>query len=78
MFQAGLLAKIFTIVKDYFSVDIISASETEVSFTIDAAKDIKEKLDKMEQELRMICNIHENTNMEFVEYTIDMALVFCV
>jgi len=78
MFQAGLLAKIFTIVKDYFSVDIISASETEVSFTIDAAKDIKEKLDKMEQELRMTCNIHENTNMEFVEYATDMALVFCV
>ncbi|MCD5374888.1 hypothetical protein LR010_00360 [Candidatus Gracilibacteria bacterium] len=78
MFQPGLLANIFNTVKEYFSVDIISASETEVAFTIDGTKDIQKKLDKMEEELRMICNIRENTHMEFVEYTTDMALVFCI
>lgn len=78
MFESGVLANIFTVVKQYFSVDIISASETEVTFTIDASKDISKKLDAMSERLRIVCNIHENTRMEFVEYETDRALIFCI
>ncbi len=78
MFQSGVLANIFWVVREYFSVDIISASETEVTFTIDASKDISKKLDTMSEKLRIICNIQENTHMEFVEYETDRALIFCI
>lgn len=78
MFQSWVLASIFTVVKEYFSVDIISASETEVTFTIDGNKDIQEKLDTMIEKLRRECNIHEDTKMEFVEYEMDKALIFCI
>ena len=78
MFEAWILANIFTIVQKYFSVDIISASETEVSFTIDGSADIQKKLDELEAELRIACNIPENSHMEFIEYRPNKALVFCV
>jgi hypothetical protein len=35
MFEKGILTRLFSIVDDYFSVDIVSTSETEVTFTID-------------------------------------------
>jgi hypothetical protein len=35
MFEKAILARLFKIVAKYYSVDIISASETEVSFTVD-------------------------------------------
>jgi aspartokinase len=65
-------------VKEYFSVDIISASETEVTFTIDGSKNITQKLDTLSERLRIECNIHKDTKMEFVEYEMDRALVFCI
>ncbi len=78
MFQPWVLANIFVVVKEYFSVDIISASETEVTFTIDGSKNITQKLDTLSERLRIECNIHKDTKMEFVEYEMDRALVFCI
>lgn len=78
MFHAWVLASIFSIVQKYSSVDIISASETEVTFTIDGSRDIKKKLEEMEGELRIACNIPKDSHMEFIEYSTNKALIFCV
>lgn len=43
MFESWILTRIFSIVDDYFSVDIVSTSETEVTFTIDW-KNIEDKI----------------------------------
>ncbi len=78
MFHSWILANIFSIVQNYFSVDIISASETEVTFTVDGTQNIQKKLDEMEEELRIACEIPKNSQMEFIEYETGKALVFCV
>lgn len=78
MFENGILARLFWIVQDYFWVDIVSASESEVSFTIDGkGVDIKQ-IDEMISKLRKKFNMPENSDMEFIEYSMHKSLVFCV
>lgn len=77
MCSRWIIAKIFWIVKNYTSVDIISTSETEVSFTLDS-KLCKKKLEKMTYEIMKILWIKENGNENFVKYKENKALVFCV
>lgn len=78
MFEKGILTRLFSIVDDYFSVDIVSASETEVTFTIDW-KDVNDKdLEEMTKEIKEEFHMLENTHMEFVEYKKNKSLVFCV
>ena len=78
MFEKWILAHLFTIVKKYFSVDIISASETEITFTIDWNWKCDTKLEEMTKEIREEFHMWENTFMEFVEYKKHKSLIFCV
>jgi len=77
MDDAGILFKVFQVVKDYTSVDIISTSETEISFTIYWWMS-KHKLDLMSEEIREIMWIKQDNYENFVKYDINKALVFCV
>ena len=78
MFENWILSKLFWIVKNYFWVDIVSASESEVSFTIDWTHAKKEILEKMSQEIKAEFWMWENNSMEFVEYSTNRSLIFCV
>jgi len=78
MFEKWILSDLFTIVKKYFSVDIISASETEITFTIDWNWKCDLKLEEMTREIRNELHMWENTFMEFVEYKKHKSLIFCV
>lgn len=77
MSDQGILSGVFSIVKNYASVDIISTSETEISFTVDSWISTK-NLDSMTQEIRDILDIQEDGYENFVKYTKNKALVFCV
>lgn len=72
-----VLASIFDIVKNYGSVDIVSTSETEVSFTLDSAIS-QRKLDEMTLKIRETLEIQEDGYENFVKYEKNKALVFCV
>lgn len=78
MFEKWILTRLFWIVDDYFSVDIVSASETEVTFTIDWKCSIDKELEEMTKEIKKEFNMSENTHMEFVEYRKEKSLIFCV
>ncbi len=78
MFEKWILTKLFSIVDDYFSVDIVSTSETEITFTIDWKKDTSNKLDEMVEKIKQEFSMKENTDMEFIEYKKNRALIFCV
>jgi aspartokinase len=77
MFNSWILAKIFWIVADYVSVDIVSTSETEVSFTIDAWI-CRKKLDEMSEKIREAVWIQEDNYENSVSYEEGKALVFCI
>ena len=77
MFEEGILAKLFSIVKDYFSVDIVSASETEITFTMDSCWICDERLEELKEKIREWFCL-DNWEMEFVEYTKNKSLIFCV
>jgi len=78
MFEKSILSRLFWIVKDYFSVDIIISSETEVSFTIDWNWVSNDLLDELVSKIREEFDLHSNSKAEFVEYKRDRALIFCV
>lgn len=77
MFQEWILSKLFSIVKDYFTVDIISASETEITFTFDWVWVLDDTLEELKEKIREWFNL-DNWSMEFVEYTKNRSLIFCV
>lgn len=72
-----LLSSVFSIVKDYCSVDIIWTGETELSFTIDSSL-AQNKLDEMTFRIRQSLEIEEDWYENFVKYEKNKALVFCV
>jgi len=77
MYESWILSDIFSIVKDYASIDIVSTSETEISFTIDwwLSKKILDNISyKIKQKLWMKEDWYEN----FVRYRENKALIFCV
>jgi aspartokinase/homoserine dehydrogenase 1 len=78
MFEKSILSRLFNIVKDYFSVDIVSSSETEVSFTIDWNWKCDKKLEEMTEKIKKEFNLLDSSTSEFVEYKKDRALIFCV
>lgn len=78
MFEKGILTRLFSIVDDYFSVDIVSTSETEVTFTIDWKYSTDKKLEDMTKKIKKEFSMTKNTFMEFVEYKKNKSLVFCV
>jgi aspartate kinase len=73
-----VLAKVFEVVKSYgISVDIVSTSETEISFTIDnwiSDELLKDLVDDIKNEL----DIDENDEVNFVKYSKNKALIFCI
>lgn len=77
MYDRWLLANIFKIVKKYSSVDIISTSETEISFTIDNDLD-DESIDNLKNEIRKSVNFDSDDDRNKVEYFKNKALIFCV
>ncbi len=77
MFEKSTFSDIFSIVKKYFLVDIVSTSETEVSFTIDSKNVNDTLLDKLKIELEEKLDI-KHSKFEFVEYKKNKALIFCV
>jgi len=78
MFEKSILSRLFYIVKDYFSVDIVSSSETEVSFTIDWTWKCEKKLEEMTNKIKKEFHLLDSSTSEFVEYKKDRALIFCV
>ncbi len=77
MSSEWILSWVFWIVKEYASVDIISTSETEISFTIDKWLST-EKLDEMSERIKKRLNIQDDGYTDFVKYERNKALVFCV
>lgn len=78
MFENGILSRLFDVVKNYYWVDIVSASETEVSFTIDWCWVENKKLEAMVEEIRNEFGMWENNEIEFIEYRKNKSLIFCV
>ena len=79
MFERGVLSGIFDIVRNYYTVDIVSTSETEVTFTIDQNQWIENKsFFQMLKQLRNRLSIPENSQGEFIEYEKNKALIFCI
>jgi len=66
------------IVRNYYWVDIVSASESEISFTIDWNNVAEKTLQKMTQEIKDEFWMWENNSMEFVEHRTNKSLIFCV
>ncbi len=77
MSSKWVIADVFSIVKKYCSVDIISTSETEISFTIDSGLE-QSKLEEISQKIRGKLWIKQNWYEDFVKYEPYKALVFCV
>lgn len=78
MFEKWILTRLFSIVDDYFSVDIVSTSETEVTFTIDWKNCNDKILNEMTKKIKDEFSMENNNFMEFVEYKKNKSLVFCV
>ncbi|MDQ7009432.1 MAG: hypothetical protein Q9M94_04050 [Candidatus Gracilibacteria bacterium] len=78
MFEKSILSRLFYIVKDYFSVDIVSSSETEISFTVDGNGKCEKKILEMTEKIKKEFNLLDNSTSEFVEYKKNRALIFCV
>ncbi len=78
MFEKWILTRLFWIVDDYFSVDIVSASETEVTFTIDWKWLIDKEIEEMTAKIKKEFWMSKNTHMEFIEYKKNKSLIFCV
>ncbi len=77
MEDLGILAGIFDIVKDYKPVDIVSTSETEISFTID--NEVEDSiLDEMKEKIRKKLWFEENDTRNKIEYVRNKALVYCI
>ncbi len=76
MWGPWILAKIFEVVKDYASVDIVSSSETEVSFSIEAWT--ASQLKKIQEKLKKVFNIQRNGKHNFVSYSNGKATIHCV
>jgi len=78
MADSWILASVFEVVKKYnISVDIVSTSETEISFTIDNWIE-KTILDSLVKEIQEKLDIEENDEVNFVKYEKNKALVFCI
>jgi len=77
MDDVGILFKVFKVVQEFTSIDIVSTSETEISFTLDGWIS-KKKLDIMSAKIRKVMWIIKENDEEFVNYKENKALVFCV
>ena len=72
-----ILAKVFDIVQDYKPVDIVSTSETEISFTINNNVD-DSVLDEMKEKIRKKLWFEENDERNKIEYVRNKALIYCI
>lgn len=77
MYERGILLDITTIAHKYASIDIVSTSETEISFTIDWWLS-KKILDEMACKIRQKLEMKEDKYENFVRYSENKALVFCI
>jgi len=72
-----ILSKISLIANEYASIDVVSTSETEISFTLEW-NITKDKLDELSSRIRVSLGIKENWYENFVKYDKNKALVFCI
>jgi aspartokinase len=72
-----ILSQISLIANEYASIDIVSTSETEISFTIEWNLN-KKQLDQLAWRIRNSLNIEEDWYENFVKYSENKALVFCI
>ncbi len=77
MADSWVLFQVFQVVQDFTSIDIVSTSETEISFTLDWWMS-KKRLNIMSAKIRKVMWIIEENDEEFVNYKENKALVFCV
>ena len=77
MAWAWILATIFDKVKDYASVDAVSTSETEVSFTISKVFWESSNVEKIVHSIREALDIPQDTVTEFIK-TSQKTLVYCI
>lgn len=75
----GFLTRVFEIVQKYKSVDIISSSETEVSFTVDMKnQNDREIIEAMRAELLEKLLWWKEDEFNKIKILYDQALVFCI
>lgn len=72
-----ILSQISLIANEYASIDIVSTSETEISFTIEWNL-TKKQLEELSSRIRISLNIKEDGYENFVRYNENKALVFCI
>lgn len=72
-----ILSEISLIANEYASIDIVSTSETEISFTIEWDL-TKWQLDELSSRIRVSLDIEEDWYENFVKYNENKALVFCI
>ncbi len=78
MSDSWILADVFSIFKEYnISIDIVSTSETEISFTIDNWID-NNILNKISDKIRNKLDIKENDDINYINYQKNKALIFCI
>ncbi len=71
------LAKVFDIIKDFASVDIVSTSETEVTISLNEWNNVEKIKEILEKKLD-INNLNDEYGMNFVKIEKDKALIYCV
>lgn len=75
----GYLARVLDIVKEYKSVDIVSCSETEFSFTVDTKKEWdRAAVEEMRQEIVREIFAGKEDDFNFTNVLYDQSLVFCI
>lgn len=72
-----ILSEISLIANEYASIDIVSTSETEISFTIEWNLK-KQQLEQLSSRIRTSLNIKEDWYENFVKYKENKALIFCI
>ncbi len=75
----GYVSRVMDIVKKYKSIDIISTSETEISFTVDMKwENDKNIIENMEKEIISQIFWGEQDEYNFIEILYDHSLIFCI
>ena len=78
MEEVWILETIFSIAKKYWSIDIVTTSETEVSATFDIDSLPEEKKTQFIDEIRTALNMEENSDVNYIKYREDLSLIFCI
>jgi energy-coupling factor transporter ATP-binding protein EcfA2 len=76
--ETGFLKKLFEIVQEYGSVDFVSTTETEVTFTMDAANFDKKNPENLAEDIRNAFGLTDNEHMENIKISSGKSLLFLI